>query len=194
MLVTTALAAAFVGGCGDDDGAPATEASTSTAAAPDEPVAISSVVDPEVGELPESDAIEAKLTFRAYIHALTAHDGTEVCELIVPGGIRPGELPRRKGNCAASVTASIGFRGPGGAPAWKRTTVQSVNPVSVGDDRARLTATVTHKFADRNYTSVEDDVIYLDHRGDTWLLAKPSGSFYRAIGYPVPPLRALTPP
>ena len=57
-----------------------------------------------------------------------------------------------------------------------------------------MTATVTHDFSDRDYVSVEEDVIYLDGVGERWLLAKPSGTFYRAVGYPEPPLRALTPP
>ena len=62
------------------------------------------------------------------------------------------------------------------------------------EDRARVTATVSHDFSDRPEPSVEEDVIYLDRVGDAWLVAKPSASFYRAIGYPEPPLRALTPP
>ena len=37
-------------------------------------------------------------------------------------------------------------------------------------------------------------MIYLDRVGDEWLIAKPSASFYRAIGYPEPPLSSLTPP
>jgi hypothetical protein len=59
---------------------------------------------------------------------------------------------------------------------------------------ARVTASVVHRFADRNYTSVEDDVIYLRPAGERWLLAKPSATLYRAVGYPEPPLRAFTPP
>ena len=66
--------------------------------------------------------------------------------------------------------------------------------VSVGPERARVTATVMHRFSDRGYRSVEEDVIYLDRIGGRWLLAKPSGTLYRAVGYPEPPLRALTPP
>ena len=61
-------------------------------------------------------------------------------------------------------------------------------------DRARLTTTVTHHFSDRKYVSVEDDVIYLERIGGRWLLAKPSATFYRAVGYPQPPLRAFSPP
>ena len=44
-------------------------------------------------------------------------------------------------------------------------------------------ATVTHHFSDRKYVSVEDDVIYLQRVGGRWLLAKPSATLYRAVGY-----------
>ena len=64
----------------------------------------------------------------------------------------------------------------------------------LGDDRARVRATVTHHFSDRKYVSVEDDVIYLQRVGGSWLLAKPSATFYRAVGYAQPPLRAFAPP
>ncbi len=72
--------------------------------------------------------------------------------------------------------------------------IRELNEVSVDADRARVTATVNHDFSDRDYVSIEEDVIYLDRAGSEWLLAKPSGTFYRAVGYPEPPLRALTPP
>jgi hypothetical protein len=57
-----------------------------------------------------------------------------------------------------------------------------------------VSATVTHHFSDRKYVSVEDDVIHLERVGGHWLLAKPSGTLYRAVGYPEPPLRAFSPP
>jgi hypothetical protein len=69
-----------------------------------------------------------------------------------------------------------------------------VKPEDLGEARARLSATVTHHFSDRKYVSVEDDVIYLELVGGRWLLAKPSGTLYRAVGYPQPPLTALSPP
>ena len=69
-----------------------------------------------------------------------------------------------------------------------------IKAVSVEGRGARVTATVTHHFTDRNYVSVEDDVIYLEPSGDRWLLAKPSATLYRAVGYPEPPLRAFSPP
>ena len=42
--------------------------------------------------------------------------------------------------------------------------------------------TIFTRFADRDEPSVEDDPIYLRRAGGGWLLAKPSLTFYRAIG------------
>jgi hypothetical protein len=105
-----------------------------------------------------------------------------------------GELPRRRGGCRGSLRASIGTRPSDGGPAWRRTQLVEVKPEALGDDRARITATVTHRFSDRKYVSVEDDVIYLEKTGGSWLVAKPSATFYRAVGYAQPPLRAFAPP
>jgi hypothetical protein len=69
-----------------------------------------------------------------------------------------------------------------------------VKPEDLGNGRARVSATVTHHFSDRKYVSVEDDVIYLEKSGGRWLLAKPSATLYRAVGYDSPPLVAFTPP
>ena len=61
-----------------------------------------------------------------------------------------------------------------------------MKPEDLGEGRARISATVTHHFSDRKYVSVEDDVIYLQRVGGRWLLAKPSATLYRAVGYPGP--------
>jgi hypothetical protein len=92
------------------------------------------------------------------------------------------------------MRASIGTPASGGAPVWRKTTLVAVKPEDLGDGRARITATVTHHFSDRKYVSVEDDVIYLERLGGRWLLAKPSATLYRAVGYESPPLGAFTPP
>lgn len=144
--------------------------------------------------LSDADAEAVSAATRRYIDVLNAGDGEALCLAFVPGAVPERELPRRRGDCAGSIDASIGYARPGGTPAWRRTIVRELTAVSVGGGRARVTATVTHDFADRNYTSIEEDVIYLDRRGEQWLIAKPSASFYRAVGYPEPPLRALTPP
>jgi hypothetical protein len=151
-------------------------------------------VGPDTGELAGIDEEVVTQTVRFYIDALDRHDARLVCELLEPGVLRLSELPVRRGGCASSLAASIGHRRPGGTPAWKRTTIAEIRAVSVEGVGARVTAAVVHRFADRKYTSVEDDVIYLRPAGERWLLAKPSGTLYRAVGYPEPPLRAFTPP
>jgi hypothetical protein len=158
-------------------------------AAPEAPA-----VGPETGELSGSDTDAVTGAVRAYIDGLDRRDARLVCALFEPGALTLRELPVRRGGCARSLTSSIGHRGPGGTPAWKRTTIAAITAVSVEGGGARATATVTHRFADRDYPSVEEDVIYLRSRGGRWLLAKPSATLYRAVGYPEPPLRAFTPP
>lgn len=129
-----------------------------------------------------------------YIDALNAGDGEAVCSALEPGAIDLGELPSQSAGCGPSLDASIGTKPKGGGPAWRGTRIAELKAVEVGDELARVTATVTHDFSDRSYNSIEEDVIYLRRSGDRWLIAKPSGTFYRAVGYPEPPLRALTPP
>jgi hypothetical protein len=130
------------------------------------------------GELEGADRSGATAVVQSYIAALDRHDETRVCALVEHGG------------CGAT----IGSRPAGGGPAWRHTEIVEMKPESLGDDRARVTTTVTHRFSDRKYVSVEDDVIYLERVGGRWLLAKPSATFYRAVGYAQPPLRAFSPP
>jgi hypothetical protein len=188
------VAAVVIAGCGDDsNGDEKTQpdqADVFTEAAPE--------AEPEgpaaEGELSEDDRAAVESIVREYVDALDRHDAAAVCGLLEPGTLDLSELPVRRGGCEPSLAASIGSKPKGGGPAWRRTLVQELNEVSVAENRARVTATVSHDFSDRNYVSVEEDVIYLDRVGDRWLLAKPSGTLYRAVGYPEPPLRALTPP
>lgn len=146
------------------------------------------------GELSGEDRTTAVAAVSDYIRALDRHDATRVCALLMPGALNLGQLPKRRGGCRPSLAASIGTRPRGGGPAWRKTTLVAVKPEDLGDDRARISATVTHHFSDRKYVSVEDDVIYLQRVGGRWLLAKPSATLYRAVGYPEPPLDAFTPP
>jgi hypothetical protein len=146
------------------------------------------------GELSDQDGAAVSAVVREYIAALNRHAAARVCALLAPGALDPGELPKRRGGCRPSLRASIGTEPRGGGPAWRRTSLGEMSMQALDDDRARVTATVTSRFSDRNYVSVEDDVIYLERAGGRWLLAKPSGTFYRAVGYPEPPLHALTPP
>ena len=168
----------------------AAEGPAATEASPEAPAGGPS----STGELPSADSAAVTSAVRSYVAALDRREAGRVCALIASGGLDLGELPRRRGSCRGSLRASIGSRPRGGGPAWRRTRVFEVKAEALGDDRARATATVTHHFSDRKYVSVEDDVIYLERVGGRWLLAKPSGTFYRAVGYPEPPLRALSPP
>jgi hypothetical protein len=146
------------------------------------------------GDLPDRDRSAVTAAVREYVAALDGHNAARVCALIASGGLPLGDLPKRRGGCRSSLWASIGSRPAGGGPAWRRTKVVQMKPEALGDGRARVTTTVTHHFSDRKYVSVEDDVIYLERVGGRWLIAKPSATLYRAVGYPQPPLRALTPP
>jgi hypothetical protein len=166
-----------------DEGASAAEASPEAAAE-----------GPDSGELSADDEQAVTRTVRLYVSALDRHDARRVCALLEPGSLRSSELPVTGDGCADSLAASIGHRRPGGTPAWRRTSVLAVDTASIEEGGARVTATVRHRFADRNYVSIEEDVIYLERDGDRWLVAKPSATLYRAIGYPEPPLRAFEPP
>ena len=146
------------------------------------------------GELSGEDRTTAVAVVGDYIRALDRHDAARVCALLTPGALNLGQLPKRRGGCRASLAASIGTRPGGGGPAWRKTTLVAVKPEDLGEGRARISATVTHHFSDRKYVSVEDDVIYLQRLGGRWLLAKPSATLYRAVGYESPPLGAFTPP
>jgi hypothetical protein len=146
------------------------------------------------GGLSGEDRSTAVATVSDYIRALDRHDAARLCALLAPAALDLTRLPERRGGCRSSLRASIGTRPRGGAPAWRKTTLVEVRPEDLGDGRARVSATVTHHFSDRKYVSVEDDVIYLQRVGSHWLLAKPSGTLYRTVGYPEPPLDAFRPP
>ena len=146
------------------------------------------------GELPAGDRAAVVQTVGAYIAALDAHAARQVCALFGRGALNRSILPERRASCAASLRASIGTRPRGGGPAWRRTRLASTHVERLSDDRSRVSATVVHRFSDRSYASVEDDVIYLERAGGRWLLAKPSATLYRAVGYAQPPLEAFAPP
>ena len=191
-LALAALLTAAMAGCGSDEEPDSTsplEDPAAIEASPEAPPA-----GPEGDSLSESDRAQVAAAVRAYIAAVNADNGEAVCELLAPEALDGAGLPTELPSCPESVQASIGHRSGGGTPVWTRTRLHALTAVAVDEDRARVTATVTHDFAGRDQPSVEEDVIYLDRVGDEWLIAKPSASFYRAIGYPEPPLRALTPP
>ncbi len=142
-----------------------------------------------------SDERLIEQTVRRYIAGLNAHNGAAVCALLAPGALDGVSLPERRGSCAASLDASIGHKPPGGAPRWIRTQLVSADAVVLvqGGD-GRLTGTVVHRLAGSRQPSIEDDVVYLRKVGGRWLIVKPSGTFYRAIGAKDVPLSALAPP
>jgi hypothetical protein len=146
------------------------------------------------GDLPDTDRSAVTAAVGEYIEALDIHDAASVCRLIERGGVPPSDLPKRRGGCPSSLRVSIGSPPADGRPAWRRSAIAEMKPEALGDDRARVTTTVVHHFSDRSYVSVEDDVIYLERVAGRWLLAKPSATFYRAVGYGEPPLRAFSPP
>ena len=146
------------------------------------------------GELSGEESSAVAATVAGYIRALDRHDAASACAVFAPGALDLSLLPKRRGSCVPSMRASIGTAPRGGAPAWRKTTLVEVKPEDLGDGRARVSATVTHHFSDRKYVSVEDDVIYLEKSGGRWVLAKPSATLYRAVGYDSPPLVAFTPP
>jgi hypothetical protein len=132
------------------------------------------------GELPATDRSAVAAAVSAYIAAIDRHDTAGACALIA--------------NCHGSLPGTIGASPANGGPAWRRSAIASTKVERLSDTRARVSATVVHHFSDRKYVSVEDDVIYLERLGGRWRLAKPSGTLYRAVGYPQPPLRAFAPP
>lgn len=166
------------------------EGPAATEASPESPAAGPS----SSGKLPDPDRSAVTTVVGDYIAALDRHEAARVCALIRAGGLPLADLPKRHGGCRSSLRASIGSRPADGGPVWRRTKIVELKPEALGDDRARVTATVTHRFSDRKYVSVEDDVIYLQRVGGRWLLAKPSATLYRAVGYAQPPLRAFSPP
>lgn len=129
------------------------------------------------GQLSSADSEAVQAGVRRYVAALDHRDAKRVCQMLATG-----------------CRGSIGARPKNGGPAWRRTQVVSLKVERLSDSRARVSATVVHHFSDRKYVSVEDDVIYLEKTGGRWLVAKPSATFYRAVGYAQPPLRAFTPP
>lgn len=140
------------------------------------------------------DERRVERTVRRYVAGLNDRDGDLVCGLFVPGALEGVELPREGGDCGAALGASIGYRDPRGFPQWEGATVEHFASTRVEGDQARVTATIVSRFADRDEPSVEDDLIYLERRGERWLIVQPTAVLYRAIGAPDVPPEVLSPP
>ena len=131
---------------------------------------------------------------RRFITALDARDGEGACALLAEGTLEALELPEPRGDCASSLTASIGFRDPRGLPVWESAELTQLRFQRLGPEAATAIATVATEFADREQVSIEDDVIYLARIDGRWLVAKPSSTLYRAVGIADVPPSVLAPP
>jgi hypothetical protein len=130
-----------------------------------------------------ADQRAVERTVTRYIEALDARSGAKVCATLEPGALDGFKLPRQRGNCAASLDASIGYRDPRGIPAFEGVHLSEVGAIRVGRNSARATTSIVTNFSDRTEPSIEDDIIYLRRaEGGEWLIAKPSSALYRAIG------------
>jgi hypothetical protein len=128
------------------------------------------------------------------VEALNERDGARVCSLLPPGAIEMLDLPRERGGCGPSLSASIGYADPRGFPVFEEARFEDVVSVETEGDSARLTATIVTHFADRKQPSIEDDVVYLERDDRGWVVAQPSATFYRAIGVADVPPQVLKPP
>ncbi len=146
--------------------------------------------DPRLTALERS----AERTVTRFVAALDARDGEEACALLADGAIEAIDLPKSRGDCGASLAASIGYRDPRGLPVWKAANVATIVSTELDGTQATVVATVVTRFADRDEVSIEDDVVYLVRQGGTWAIAKPSSTLYRAVGIADIPPSVLTPP
>ncbi|MDQ3729247.1 MAG: hypothetical protein M3355_06615, partial [Actinomycetota bacterium] len=159
---------------------------------PDEPNLPPTENDPEglepgpSGPAPEStDEIAAADAARAYVEAIDARNGRDVCNAFEPGAEGPDErlaLPEEHGSCDAAFDASFGFEGKDGQPVWASSEMTQDVSVQIDGDFARVVATVFTKYADVREPTIEDDIIYLSRATDRWLVIQPSATLYRAVG------------
>ena len=146
------------------------------------------------GPAPSSaDELAAADAARDYVRAINDRDGREVCGAFTPGGIGTLDLPADRGNCPASIEASLGYRKKG-QPAWDTSEMTEDVSAQIDGDSARVVATVFTEYADVREPTIEDDIIYLARSGDRWLVVQPSTTLYRAVGTADVPLEALAPP
>jgi hypothetical protein len=135
---------------------------------------------------------EAIRTVEAYLGWIDNRQGRQLCTLLTEEVIARLKLPVRRGGCAVSLSASIGYSDPRGLPVFRGVDLRHAR-ARVDGREARVVATVSTRFADRNQASIEDDVVYLRLVAGDWRVAKPSATLYRAIGREPPPA-AITPP
>jgi hypothetical protein len=139
------------------------------------------VAESDVAHLEGEQRAVARVV-RAYVAALSSRDGGRACSLFAPGALSRIDLPRDRGGCDESLSASIGYRDPRGYPVYSSSRVARIPSVVVEGSSARVTATTVTRFAGTREPSVEDDLVYLREQDGRWLIAKPSATLYRAIG------------
>jgi hypothetical protein len=211
-LIACVALAVGIAACGDDDGetegaSPTQPVTTETPPAEASPSGGGASSDEADGERAEEKDAEsesepalspaqraAARTVRDYVHALDGRNGNAVCALLSPGALDAVKLPKQRGDCAASLEASIGYRDPRGLPVWETARVAELQSVEVSGDSAKVVATTVTQFADRDEPSIEDDVVYVVRSGDDWLIAKASSTLYRAVGIADVPPSVLAPP
>ncbi len=147
------------------------------------------------GPAPTSDPEkQASAAVNAFLSAINRGDGTAICRAFEPGALHLVDFPKPGSNCPSTIEASLGYRDPRGLPVWKSSKPTGDISARIEGDEARVTATILTTYADQRDPSVEDDVLYLRHVGNRWLLLKPSATFYRAIGIADVPLDAFRAP
>jgi hypothetical protein len=209
LVAAVCAAAAMLAGCGErEETIPAPAPAAPEAMPDDRPTSDERDGRPprgeptEPAETPPGDPRSTELEQAAaravgdYLEALDAGDGARACGLLVPGALQELELPEPRGGCAASLTASIGYRDPRGLPVWEGVEARRIRVTELdrGGRSARVVATVETTFADRDEPSIEDDLVYLSRGDGRWLVAKPSSTLYRAVGIADIPPSVIAPP
>lgn len=151
------------------------------------------VAESEIARLEDEERDVARVV-RAYVAALDARDGERACSLFAPGALSGVDLPRDRGGCGESLSASIGYRDPRGFPVYSGSRVARIPSVEIDGSSARVTATTVTRFARSREPSVEDDLVYLSERNGRWVIEKPSANLYRAIGVGDIPPSVFGPP
>lgn len=218
VLITGLLGAGLIAaGCGEEDGGttPATtqpEATTAVKAEsadePAEPAGEKAEKQGSAGAgggsagrgITDRVAVAAaESSYRDYVDAINALDGTRLCSLLNPSFQNELELPAPRGSCPERLTASLGYADPSGAPVWKATELSGIESAILGEGgRVQLSASITTHFADRGEPSIESDIAFLEPvdpgRNPDYRLMKAPGSLWRAVGQPDIPPSVVTPP
>lgn len=147
----------------------------------------------DTDDRPEERTDPVRAAAVRWMEAIDARDGARVCALAVKGSLDDLEL-RPGAGCPERLEASFGRSRGAGLPQWESSRVTGVHTEETGDGEARATVSVVHELAGRETPSVEDDIVYLRRVDGRWRVAQPSATLYRAVGYPDPPLAAITPP